>query len=171
MFIFICATLSVFVFYFYTEYVVIKETLSVQNRSLSRPLAYLPFVVAIGIGLCINNTKAVIEAIIGKQSPFNRTPKYNVLDNSDVSMTVRVRNIIGNVYRMRAIDTVSVIELCLAFYMTYAVYFIFRNNLYVSLPLIALFQIGFFYTSLQSLAYTPIAAIFSRNPKQKLSNP
>ncbi|MCL1864475.1 MAG: glycosyltransferase family 2 protein [Spirochaetes bacterium] len=163
--VFICATLSVFLFYFYTEYVVIKETLSVQNRSLSKPLAYLPLVVAIGIGLCINNTKAVLEALIHKESPFNRTPKYNVSDNGDNSMAARVKNVLGNVYRTRTIDTVSVIELFLALYMTYAVYFTFRNNLYVSLPLILLFQIGFFYTSLQSLVHTPIAAIFSKKTK------
>ncbi|MCL2155075.1 MAG: glycosyltransferase [Leptospirales bacterium] len=166
--IFICATLSVFLFYFYTEYVVIKETLSVKNRSLSKPLAYLPFVVAIGIGLCVNNTKAVLEALFRKESPFNRTPKYNVLDNDDNSMGARVKNILGNVYRTRTIDAVSVIELVLAFYMSYAIYFILRNNLYTSLPLMIPFQIGFFYTALQSFIHRPIAAIFNRKSTTKL---
>lgn len=160
--IFFCATLSVFLFYFYTEYVVIKETLSVKNRSMAKPLAFLPFVVAIGIGLCINNTKAVIEAVIRKQSPFNRTPKYNVSDDKIVSMSARMKSVIGNVYRTRKVDAVSIIELFLAFYMSYAVYFTYTNDLYVSMPLIILFQLGFFYTSLLSIIHSPLTVFFSR---------
>ena len=34
---------------------------------------------ALGIGLTITNTKAVLEALIGKQSAFARTPKYRVV--------------------------------------------------------------------------------------------
>lgn len=159
--IFICATLSVFMFYFYTEYVVIKETLSVQNRSTTKPLVYLPFVVAIGIGLCINNTKAVIEAVMHKQSPFNRTPKYNVSDSGNQNVSERMKHLLGNVYRSRKLDVVTLIEFILALYMTYAVYFTYKNDLFLSLPLILLFQIGFFYTSMLSILQTPIA-LFSK---------
>ena len=159
--IFICATLSVFMFYFYTEYIVIKETLSVQNRSATRPLAFLPFVVAIGIGLCINNSKAVIEAVLHKQSPFNRTPKYNVSDSGNNSVSNRMKHIVGNVYRTRNLDVVTIIEFILAIYMTYAVYFTYKNDLFLSLPLIVLFQIGFFYTSMLSIMQTPLS-IFNR---------
>ena len=160
--IFICATLSVFLFYFYTEYVVIKETLSVKNRSTAKPLLYLPFVVAIGIGLCINNSKAVIEAVIKKDSPFNRTPKYNVSDGENISMTNRMRRVLGNVYRSRKLDTVTIIELFLAVYMTYAVYFTYENDLYLSLPLIVLFQIGFLYTSVLSIFQMPLSLFLHR---------
>jgi hypothetical protein len=160
--IFICATLSVFLFYFYTEYVVIKETLSVKNRSTAKPLIYLPFVVAIGIGLCINNSKAVIEAVFKKESPFNRTPKYNVSDEEKHSMKSRMKNVFGNVYRTKKIDAVSLIELILAVYMTYAVYFTYENDLYFSLPLIVLFQIGFFYTSVLSIMQAPLSVFIRR---------
>lgn len=160
--IFICATLSVFMFYFYTEYIVIKETLSVQNRSTTRPLAFLPFVVAIGIGLCINNSKAVIEAVMHKQSPFNRTPKYNVSDGGNNSVSERMKHLLDNVYRTRKLDWVTIIEFILAIYMSYAVYFTYKNELFLSLPLIVLFQIGFFYTSMLSILQTPLS-IFSRH--------
>ncbi|HPD79364.1 MAG TPA: hypothetical protein PLH88_13190, partial [Spirochaetota bacterium] len=160
--IFICATLSVFLFYFYTEYVVIKETISVRNRSTAKPLIYLPFVVAIGIGLCINNTKAVIEAIIKKQTPFNRTPKYNVSDDEEINISTRVKKLFGNVYRSKKLDLVTVIELILAIYMTYAVYFTYKNDLYFSLPLVALFQIGFMYTSVLSIIQMPISVFIKK---------
>jgi len=160
--IFICATLSVFLFYFYTEYVVIKETISVRNRSTAKPLIYLPFVVAIGIGLCINNTKAVIEAIIKKQTPFNRTPKYNVSDDEEINISTRVKKLFENVYRSKKLDLVTVIELILAIYMTYAVYFTYKNDLYFSLPLVALFQIGFMYTSVLSIIQMPISVFIKK---------
>jgi len=160
--IFVCATLSVFMFYFYTEYIVIKETLSVQNRSTTKPLVFLPFVIAIGIGLCINNSKAVIEAVIHKQSPFNRTPKYNVSDGGNNSVSERVKHLFDNVYRTRKLDWVTIIEFILAIYMSYAVYFTFKHELFLSLPLIVLFQVGFFYTSMLSIMQTPLA-VFSRH--------
>ena len=41
-------------------------------------LKYLPFLMSIGIGLAVNNTKAVFEALFHKPSEFVRTPKYCV---------------------------------------------------------------------------------------------
>ena len=41
-------------------------------------LKYLPLLMSIGIGLAVNNTKAVFEALFHKPSEFVRTPKYAV---------------------------------------------------------------------------------------------
>ncbi|MGC4050389.1 MAG: hypothetical protein QM757_13510 [Paludibaculum sp.] len=41
-----------------------------------RAIFILPFLLAMGVALTISNTKAVIEALMGKQSAFVRTPKY-----------------------------------------------------------------------------------------------
>jgi len=38
-------------------------------------IALLPFLIVVGVGLAISNTKAIGEAVIGKESPFIRTPK------------------------------------------------------------------------------------------------
>src|ERR1700734_1590435 len=43
-----------------------------------RALLYLPFLMALGIGLTVTNTRAVLEALLGKKSEFARTPKYHV---------------------------------------------------------------------------------------------
>jgi cellulose synthase/poly-beta-1,6-N-acetylglucosamine synthase-like glycosyltransferase len=47
-----------------------------------RTLLHLPFIMALGVGICLNNTKAVFEAIISmiqrKPAEFVRTPKYGV---------------------------------------------------------------------------------------------
>jgi hypothetical protein len=33
---------------------------------------------SVGIGLCVNNTRAVLEAVFGRSTPFERTPKLRV---------------------------------------------------------------------------------------------
>src|SRR5665811_1048847 len=46
-------------------------------------LKYLPFLMSIGIGLCVNNTRAVLEALFHKESEFARTPKYGIEREGD----------------------------------------------------------------------------------------
>jgi hypothetical protein len=38
-------------------------------------MVFLPALVAVGVGIALSNTRAVAEALAGKQSPFVRTPK------------------------------------------------------------------------------------------------
>src|SRR3954467_1046052 len=48
-----------------------------------RTFLYLPFLMSLGIGLTITNTKAVMEALMGKQTAFARTPKYRATSKKD----------------------------------------------------------------------------------------
>jgi hypothetical protein len=43
---------------------------------LRRTLLRLPALMSLGIGISLTNTRAVIEAVLGKPTPFLRTPKY-----------------------------------------------------------------------------------------------
>src|SRR6201981_3062599 len=72
---FLAATMS-----FFNFYMVSQRELYPDWRSRWK---YLPFLMSIGIGLCINNTRAVLEALFNKQSEFTRTPKYRVEGDSD----------------------------------------------------------------------------------------
>src|ERR1035441_2500526 len=54
-----------------------------------RTFLYLPFLMALGIGLTITNSKGVIEALLGKQSAFARTPKYSVQAKGEVNKAVQ----------------------------------------------------------------------------------
>jgi hypothetical protein len=105
-------------------------------------------VLAVGIGLSINNSKAVIEALFNKKSDFNRTPKYNVASLHRINAVGHVKTLLKNKYSLHTINIVSIIEFILGLYMSLAVYFAFDKNLYVSIPLIMLFQVGYLYTSL-----------------------
>lgn len=48
------------------------------GRSYLHTLRLLPFMVCFGCGLAVNNSKAVMEALVGKSSPFVRTPKNGI---------------------------------------------------------------------------------------------
>src|ERR671913_2641696 len=103
---------------------------------------YLPFLMSIGIGLAINNTRAVIEALFNKQSEFTRTPKYRIEGSED--------EWIGKKYRQNFVVQ-PVIELALGLYFTATVFYALANGIYGTLPFLVLFQIGFLYTGLLSI--------------------
>src|SRR5205807_8186094 len=58
-----------------------------------RTFLYLPFLMSLGIGLTLTNTRAVIEALLGIKSSFKRTPKYRVESKKD--------KVLGQQYRRR----------------------------------------------------------------------
>jgi cellulose synthase/poly-beta-1,6-N-acetylglucosamine synthase-like glycosyltransferase len=103
---------------------------------------YLPFLMSIGIGLAVNNTRAVFEALFKKQSEFARTPKYRVESDSDEWL--------GKKYRQSFVVQ-PVIELALGLYFTATVFYALANGIYGTIPFLLLFQIGFLYTGLLSI--------------------
>ncbi len=131
---FAAATLSVCNFY-----IVSQRELYSDWRSR---LKYLPFLMSIGIGLCVNNTRAVLEAIFGKQSEFARTPKYGVERDSD--------EWVGKKYH-QSVGVQPIIELALGLYFTGTVFYALMNQIYGTVPFLMLFQVGFLYTGLLSI--------------------
>lgn len=57
------------------------------NRSKSRALVKVPNLVMLGIQLAINNSKAGLEALLGRESEFVRTPKTGELQNAKQTAT------------------------------------------------------------------------------------
>ena len=105
-------------------------------------IKYLPFLMSIGIGLSINNTRAVFEALFNKQSEFTRTPKYRIEGDAD--------EWVGKRYR-QSVAVQPLIELALGLYFTATVFYALANQIYGTLPFLVLFQIGFLYTGLLSI--------------------
>jgi cellulose synthase/poly-beta-1,6-N-acetylglucosamine synthase-like glycosyltransferase len=135
---FLGATLSVCSFYLVSQ----KEIFGDGWRSR---LKYLPAVLSTGIGLSVNNAKAVIEAVLGQQSPFTRTPKYRVESAGDEWKQRRYRG---------SVTFVPYVELALGVYCTVMACYAITNGIFATLPFIALFQIGFFYAAALSLFQT-----------------
>jgi cellulose synthase/poly-beta-1,6-N-acetylglucosamine synthase-like glycosyltransferase len=103
---------------------------------------YLPFLMSIGIGLAVNNTKAVFEALFNRQSEFARTPKYRIEASAD--------EWIGKKYRQSFVVQ-PLVELTLGLYFTATVFYALANGIYGSLPFLVLFQVGFLYTGFLSI--------------------
>jgi cellulose synthase/poly-beta-1,6-N-acetylglucosamine synthase-like glycosyltransferase len=131
---FFAATFSVCNFY-----VVCQREIHADWRAR---LKYLPFLMSIGIGLSINNTRAVFEALFNKQTEFARTPKYRIEGDAD--------DWVGKKYR-QSVAVQPLAELVLGIYFTWTVFYALGNQIYGTLPFLVLFQIGFLYTGLLSV--------------------
>ncbi|MGH9510913.1 MAG: cellulose synthase family protein [Terriglobales bacterium] len=132
---FLASTFSISSFYLVSQ----KELFP---RKWPRALLYVPVLMALGIGLTITNARAVIEALMGKQTAFTRTPKYNVESRKD-----KVRS---SAYRRR-LGWVPWAELLIGGYFAMTVYYAVENENYITVPFLILFVVGYWYTGLMSL--------------------
>src|SRR6202011_1976483 len=119
-------------------------------RTWQRALLYLPLLMALGVGLTITNTKAVIEALIGKESAFARTPKYNVESKKDKVGATKYRKRLG---------WVPWLELVIGSYFALTVYYAVENENYITVPFLVLFVVGYWYTGLMSLLQGRFAGV------------
>jgi cellulose synthase/poly-beta-1,6-N-acetylglucosamine synthase-like glycosyltransferase len=110
-------------------------------------LRYLPILMSIGIGLAVNNTKAVLEAIFHKPSEFKRTPKYRIEGTGNGAGGGEW---MGKKYR-QAVAIQPLIELGLGLYFTGTLFYALANGIYGTVPFLMLFQVGFLYTGLLSI--------------------
>ncbi len=132
---FLSATLSVCSFYLVSQ----RE---VFGQDWMSRLKYVPAVLSVGIGLSINNAKAVVEGLFGSPSEFTRTPKYRVEGAGDEWKHKRYRG---------TQSFVPVAELLLGLYFTVMAAYAAAYELYGTLPFIVLFQAGFLYAAFLSL--------------------
>ena len=105
-------------------------------------LKYVPFLMSVGIGLSVNNTRAVFEALCNMQSEFTRTPKYHIEADAD--------EWVGKRYR-QSVAVQPLVELALGLYFTATVFYALANGIYATVPFLVLFQVGFLYTGLLSI--------------------
>ena len=141
---FFAATLSVANFYALSQRLV--------RTDWSAQLKYIPAVMAVGIGLSVNNTKAVISALSGRHSHFIRTPKYGIIWKHDEWMSKRYRQLV---------ILQPLIELGLGLYYTGAMLYAVSVGLLAPLPLLGLFEFGFLYMGLLSLVQQHGSADFA----------
>lgn len=133
---FMASTFSISSFYLVSQ----KELFP---KTWLRAFLFLPLLMALGIGLTITNTRAVLEALAGKQTAFARTPKYRVESKKD-----KVGG--ASKYRKR-LGWVPWIELMIGTYFAAAVYYAIDNENYFTVPFLLLFVLGYWCTGLMSL--------------------
>src|SRR5258706_3877466 len=99
---------------------------------------------ALGIGLTVTNTRAVLEALAGKQTAFARTPKYRVESKKD--------RVGAKKYRKR-LGWVPWIELLIGTYFALAGFYAIDNENYFRVPFLLLIAIGYWCTRLSLLLH------------------
>ncbi len=130
--IFMGATFSIVYFYWTSQ----REI----GRKWPEVVRLIPAVLALGIGISVNNARACLEALVGHESPFVRTPKYAILRNGE-SWTQKLY--------IRKGSVMPAIEFSLGAWFTVAIAAVFLSpeHAYYSLPFLVLFQFGFFYVA------------------------
>jgi cellulose synthase/poly-beta-1,6-N-acetylglucosamine synthase-like glycosyltransferase len=108
-----------------------------------RTFLFLPALMALGIGLTITNSKAVLEALVGHQSAFARTPKYRVTNKQDKAAAAKK-------YRKR-LGWIPYLEMLIGGYFALTVWYAIANENYITVPFLILFVFGYWYTGLLSL--------------------
>ena len=106
---------------------------------------YIPVAIGLGTGIAVNNSKAVIEAVIGKVTEFKRTPKYAVVSKKD---SWKTRSYIPSN------EMTTIIELCLAVIFTCLNILSIYKGYVAWIPFLILIQFGFVYTSFLSIYHS-----------------
>jgi cellulose synthase/poly-beta-1,6-N-acetylglucosamine synthase-like glycosyltransferase len=133
--IFFAASVSVAVFYICSQRVLHPDT-------WMKEILFLPCLLALGIGLSLNNARAVLEAIFNHQSEFTRTPKYGIEHRSQRWRACKYRPLKS---------LLPIAELGFAVYFSYFVWFAIVHQQFLSVPFLLMFQGGFLYVGFSSL--------------------
>jgi cellulose synthase/poly-beta-1,6-N-acetylglucosamine synthase-like glycosyltransferase len=131
---FLAATVSVLVFYAVSQ----RE----RGGRWGRELLFLPALMGVGIGLAVNNSRAVVSGILRRGGVFERTPKYRIENRRDGWR--------GKRYRV-AHDSTVLVEGLLAVYFTCCFAMAVRLRMWPSLPFLYLFLQGHAYMFLLSV--------------------
>jgi hypothetical protein len=132
---FMASTMSVSTFYLVSQ----KELFP---KTWWRTFAYVPFLMALGVGLTITNTKAVLEALVGHKTAFARTPKYRVQKKGEVSQAKKYRKRLG---------IIPWIELAIGCYFAATVWYAVTTENYFTVPFLLLFVLGYWTTGFLSI--------------------
>jgi cellulose synthase/poly-beta-1,6-N-acetylglucosamine synthase-like glycosyltransferase len=146
---FLAATCSVSTFYLVAQ----RE---LYPRAWWGRLKYFPFLMATGIGLALTNGKAVVEALVGQESEFVRTPKYRV--------ETREEGWEQKKYVHRRAGWLPVAELALAAYFLFVTAYSFSVENYLTSPFLMLFFMGYSYVGTMSLFQTSFRRLWNSLP-------
>lgn len=135
--IFLATTVSIATFY-------IVAQRHLNPRGWIRDLLLMPMLLALAIGMSVNNARGVLEAVFKRQSEFTRTPKYG--HGPALARTRAVRYL-----PIRSL--LPAIEILFAVYFSYCTWNAVAMGSWTSVPFLLLFLVGFSYVSAQSIGF------------------
>jgi hypothetical protein len=122
-------------------YVIAQRELN--PKTWKRSILLLPMLMAVGVGLTLINTRAVLEALFGVKSGFVRTPKYAIEGNQQKRMAVKK-------YKRRS-GWLPYFELAFGTYFLYMCWFAISTFNYPTLPFLLLFVCGYYWAGFGTL--------------------
>ena len=131
---FAATCVSICIFYIATHQALYKNLWEAIKR--------LPMMMALGIGLSINNSRAVIEGVFGNDIEFVRTPKHGITKN-------------GHTWKKKKYKTKwpihSLIEIAFGLYFVATITLAIYTGNWINIPFLVLFMVGFLYVGSLSL--------------------
>jgi cellulose synthase/poly-beta-1,6-N-acetylglucosamine synthase-like glycosyltransferase len=110
---------------------------AINKRDLPTNVLLMPFMVVVGVGLALSNTRAIVEAIAGHESEFVRTPKKG---DREVKR-----------YHAR-IPWLAMAEFAIGIYSVVTVICYLRAGSLLVVPFLAIYALGYLYVAMFSLA-------------------
>ncbi len=143
---------SLFLLSFFILAVLYWVSNSKQEKSKLKSTLYFirtfPLFLSVMMGLSLHNAIAVLEGYFGKKTPFIRTPKFNIINNSDAWQS--------NKYITNQINALTLTEGLLSLYFLFAVVEAFYIGDYGLMPFHIMLTFGFatvcYYSVFQSVA-------------------
>jgi cellulose synthase/poly-beta-1,6-N-acetylglucosamine synthase-like glycosyltransferase len=121
-------------------YVVAQRELYPKNWK--RSVLMLPMLMAVGVGLTIVNTRAVLEALFGVQTSFVRTPKFAIGEKQIKLETKKYRGRSG---------WLPYLEIAIGTYFLGMIGFAITTYNFLSIPFLALFVFGYYWAGFATL--------------------
>jgi cellulose synthase/poly-beta-1,6-N-acetylglucosamine synthase-like glycosyltransferase len=116
----------------------------VLYRDWKSRIKILPFLMCLGTGIAVNNTKAVLEAFLNIKSGFIRTPKYGIQNKED-SWKSKHYSI--------PLNAVSILEFLLGLYSLFGLTLFLFFSKYLVSPFLIIYTSGFFYVFFLSVKH------------------
>lgn len=109
-----------------------------QGNKKRFKLPMIPAMMLIGIGLAVNNTRAVLEAVTGRQTPFHRTPKKGQKKH-------------GNYRPIK--DITCVLEILIGLYCLTSFQMFFIHSSMIVTPFLVMYAAGFLFVGTLSFIH------------------
>lgn len=112
-------------------------------KTWKRSIIFLPALMAAGVALTLINAKAVIEALLGKESAFIRTPKFG-LGGKAVGKTQQLK------YRARS-GWLPYLEIAMGVFFSAMVLYAIETYNFLAVPFLMLFVGGYYWAGFSTL--------------------
>ena len=112
-------------------------------KTWKRSFFFLPALMAAGVALTLINAKAVLEALIGYETAFARTPKFGAVGAGAVIRTKQS-------YRRRS-GWLPYAEIAMGMFFLCMVLYAFETFNFLAVPFLMLFVVGYFWAGFSTL--------------------